>query len=174
MIHIITTKEQNRELCARYPFLIPSNRWSRKRITEAADGGYWPGDPNSIPSYDYEYTELDSMPEGWRIAFGEQLCAELKEELEKTGRLDDYRIVQIKEKFGSLRWYSNWNTDEGYKIISRYTELSKRTCICCGKPATRFTTGWYSPYCDECVPGNEYSVPIEEWLAETEEDAEEE
>lgn len=40
------------------------------RITEAQNGGYWPGEPEAIPEYDYEYTELDSMPEGWRIAFG--------------------------------------------------------------------------------------------------------
>ena len=42
------TKEENRALCERYPFLIPSNRWSGMRITEAADGGYWPRDPEAI------------------------------------------------------------------------------------------------------------------------------
>lgn len=164
------TKEQNRELCERYPFLIPSNRWSGKRITDAADGGYWPGDPKAVPEFDYEYTELDQMPDGWRIAFGEELCAELKAELEKTGRMDDYRITQIKEKFGMLRLYDNWNTEHGYEIIRKYVEMSKRICICCGKPATRITLGWISPYCDDCLSGTgaykEDSVSIEEYFAE--------
>lgn len=159
-------RQRNRQLCERFPFLIPSNRWSGKRITEASDGGYWPGSPETIPEYDYEFTELDDMPSGWRTAFGETLCSELKEELEKHGALDRYRIVQIKEKYGQLRWYDNGNTETGYKIINKYTELSERTCICCGKPATRITTWWISPYCDDCVPKNERSVPIEDWFKE--------
>lgn len=31
-------------------------------------------------------------------------------------------------------------------------KLSAYTCICCGKPATRITLGWISPFCDDCVP----------------------
>lgn len=159
------TKEQNRALCERFPFLIPSNRWSGKRISEAADGVYGLDSPEETPELDYEYTELDAMPGGWRKAFGEQLCEELKAELVRADVLDDYRVVQIKEKFGTLRWYDNGNTDAGYKIISKYEALSARTCICCGKPATRISTGWISPYCDDCCPGK-WTVPIEEYFAE--------
>jgi len=39
------------------------------------------------------------------------LLRELKEELVKFGYLDNYKILQIKEKFGTLRWY-----DAGYSI----------------------------------------------------------
>ena len=166
------TKEQNRALCERFPFLIPSNRWSGKRINEADGRGYWPGAPEETPEWDYEYTELDDMPDGWRKAFGEQLCEELKAELVKAGALDDYRIVQIKEKFGTLRWYDNGNTEAGYKIISKYEALSARTCICCGKPATRIATGWISPYCDDCCSG-ERTIPIEEYFAEIEDEEDE-
>lgn len=103
------------------------------------------------------------MPHGWRIAFGEQLCSELKAELEKGDILDEYRIWQIKEKYGALRWYDNGNTKAGYDILSKYEELSARTCITCGKPATRITRGWISPYCDDCCPQNEPSIPIGEY-----------
>lgn len=163
------TKEQNRALCEKFPFLIPTNRWSGKRINDAAGGGYWPGSPEAVPEYDYEYTELDSMPDGWRAAFGEQLCEELKAELEKAGALDSYRITQIKEKFGTMRWYDSGNTEAGYKILSKYEALSIRTCICCGKPATRIATGWISPYCDDCCSG-ERTIPIEEYFAEIEDE----
>ncbi len=158
------SKEENKALCERFPFLIPSNRWSGRRITEGA--GFWPGDPDRIPEYDWEYTELDEMPDGWRIAFGEALCEELKAVLDAVGHTDEYRIVQIKEKYGYLRWYDNANTREGYKIISKYARISQRTCIVCGKPATQISTGWISPYCDECVSKIKHMerfVPIEEW-----------
>lgn len=106
------------------------------------------------------YTELDSMPQGWRNAFGMDLCKELKTELKKHGALKNYRIMQIKEKFGGLRWYDNRNTKHGYEIIQKYENLSYYTCINCGKPATRISTGWISPYCDDCLKQN--YIPISE------------
>lgn len=158
------TLEKNKELCRKYPFLIPYNRWSGMLITEASNGGYWPGSPESIPEYDYSYTELDDMPEGWRIAFGEQLCDELKQELELSNQMDKYRIIQIKEKYGILHWYDNSQSKKCMDIISKYVKLSERTCICCGKPATRITTTWISPYCDDCC--KETSVPIDEYYSD--------
>ena len=33
-----------------------------------------------------------------------------------------------------------------------------KTCIVCGKPATKMSTGWISPYCDDCVnPNRKYT-----------------
>lgn len=130
-----STIEQNRDLCSRYPFLL-------------------------IREGDYRFTGLDDLPDGWRIAFGEQLCKELKAELEHSGCLDQYHILQIKEKYGSLRWYDHGNTAAGHEIVRKYEEISERTCICCGKPATRITTGWISPYCDACCPAEPF-VPID-------------
>lgn len=147
-------RERNRELCEKYPFLIPTNRFSGKRITEAENGGYWPGAPGEVPEYDYEYTELDDMPEGWRNAFGEQLCEELKQALLDDGgeeALNAYRIVQIKEKYGSLRWYDFGNTKKGYEVIGKYAKLSRETCVGCGAPATKQSTGWICPWCDVCA-----------------------
>ena len=55
------TKEENKALIERFPFLMPHNRFTDK-----------------IPEdFDYHYTELDAMPDGWRIAFGEQMCQEI-------------------------------------------------------------------------------------------------
>ena len=83
------TKEYNKQLVEKYPFLLPRNRWTGKVSKD----------------YDYSYTELDDMPDGWRKAFGEQMCEEIKQELEEKGLLDQYRISQIKEKYGVLCWY---------------------------------------------------------------------
>lgn len=97
------------------------------------------------------FTWLDDMPEGWRIAFGIDLCKELKEALLKANALDDYRIHQVKEKFGGLRWYDSFCTAETRVIIDRYEVLSEKTCIKCGKPAEYSTKNWISPYCKECA-----------------------
>jgi len=152
-------REENKRLCNTYPFLIPSNRFSGKRIN-CGEKGFWPGAPDEIPEWDYEYTELDDMPDGWRIAFGEQMCAEIKQALLDEGGeklLDEYRIVQIKEKYGSLRWYDSWTTERIQQIIDKYENLSMRTCIHCGRPATKISRGWISPYCDKCAsPHGEY------------------
>lgn len=151
-------KRRNRELCERFPFLIPSNRFSGKRITEADEGGYWPGAPEYIPEYDYEDTELDNMPDGWRKAFGEQMCQEIMDELVANDMVDTYRIVQIKEKYGGLRWYDDGFTKKGHEIIDNYERLSYKTCIRCGKPATRMTRGWIMPFCDDCCPEVTYDL----------------
>ena len=142
-------QKKNKELCEKYPFLIPHNRWT-----------------DTIPEdYNYEYIELDALEDGWRIAFGEQLCEELKEALIKTNCLDDYRIIQIKEKWGFLHWYSNTN-DEIRRVISKYEEMSKYICKCCGRPATKVSTGWISSYCDVCadkLSRHEHFVDINEF-----------
>ena len=144
---IETSQKENKQLCEQYPFLLPRNRWT-----------------DEIPKdFDYSYTELDAMPDGWRKAFGLQMCEEVKQELIKINKMDEFRIAQIKEKFGELRFYTNWVTDEIEAIINKYTKLSRKTCINCGKPATVITTGWISPFCNDCVKDiNDNYEPIEE------------
>ena len=105
-----------------------------------------------FPTY---YTELDSMDKGWREAFGMNFCKDLKKALIRTGGyklLFRFRILQIKEKYGRLEVYCIGYNDEINKVISKYSKLSEKTCIRCGKPATWISKGWISPYCDDCVP----------------------
>jgi hypothetical protein len=101
------------------------------------------------------YTELDAMPEGWRKAFGIQMCKEIRSQLIKEHHLFRYRISQIKEKFGGLCWYDETSSREIENIVTKYENLSYETCIICGKPATKITRGWICPYCDEHFPKSE-------------------
>lgn len=119
------------------------------------------------------YSELDALEKGWRIKFGEDICKEIRNSLINTyiknehpnnifrkiscyykgiKLLFNYRIIQIKEKYGYLRWYDFNSTEDVHKIISKYEVISENTCIVCGKPATYHTTGWICPYCDEHKP----------------------
>ena len=97
------------------------------------------------------YTELDAMEPGWRKAFGIQMCKDIRRQLIKERKLFKWRIVQLKEKFGGIRLYSNFASDELYDIIDKYEQISYRTCGVCGKPATKISKGWIYPYCDDCI-----------------------
>ena len=103
---------------------------------------------------DNHLSYTDDIPEGWYKAFGEQMIDELNELLVRYNFVDEYRIVQIKEKYAELRWYSNGvpedMSDEYYKLIDKYEKLSNNTCIKCGDESTHFSTGWIVPLCDRC------------------------
>ena len=119
----------NKELVEEFPFLLPKNRLT-----------------GEVPeNYDYSYTELDAMPEGWRKAFGIQLCKELKEALGEN--LHNYRIMQIKEKYGDLCWYDCGGNDETFKILDKYQTISANTCIKCGQPGELDFDGWILTLC---------------------------
>lgn len=126
-------------------------------------------------------TELNDLEDGWRIKFGEDICKEIRNSLlltyvknEKPTNIFDkikcyrkgikhlfsYRIEQIKEKFGGLRWYAYGDTKDTLEIIRKYEDISEHTCIVCGKGATYRSTGWICPYCEEHKP--EGSVKIGE------------
>lgn len=129
-------KMNNKKLCKRYPFLTIRNWRTNKPIG-------------------YDFTYFDDMPRGWQRAFGVQMCEEIREELIKCNYLYKYRILQIKEKFGELRWYDNGAPAESaekiWKIIDKYTELSHHTCMICGKPAETSSDGyWLYTLCDKC------------------------
>lgn len=132
----------NKDLVAHYPFLMPRSVW----------------DDHLLEDYDYSWTYLDSMPSGWAIAFGIEMCEEIRDDLISNNFLDEYRVVQIKEKYGGLRWYDNGTPKESRicDIISKYEERSLQTCITCGAPATKVSLGWISPYCDSCAASMTY------------------
>ena len=132
----MATIEENKKLIEEFPFLLPRSRFFDKV-------------PNN---YDYSYTELDNMPEGWRKAFGIEMCKEIKAELLKHNYLNDYRILEIKEKYGGLRWYSGPTLKDSnlLDIIHKYEDLSFKICIDCGKQAEYISKGWISPYCKNC------------------------
>ena len=135
---------RNKHLCKRYPFLIPRNVFTDKVVWKAYHNKY---------TYPYCYTELDDMEDGWRAKFGIQMCEEIRQELIKYNFLHDYRILQIKEKFGELRWY-DCGIPKGSKIwniIDKYSLISRQTCLSCGAPAKIIDlNGWLTPLCDRC------------------------
>jgi hypothetical protein len=80
--------------------------------------------------------------EGWY-----PLIQRLIEDLIELGW--DKQIIQVKEKFGGLRFYINTGSDEVHKRIIEAEHESYTICEDCGEPGElRKDLGWYFTLCD--------------------------
>lgn len=60
-------------------------------------------------------------------------------------------FVQVKEKFGALRIYTNFGDDAIDSMISLAARLSQLTCDTCGSPGKNtLIRGWYQTLCEPC------------------------
>ncbi len=70
----------------------------------------------------------------------------------------DYRVYQIKEKFGMLRYYCSAGggsaldeeADAIRSLVSEAERQSSITCEVCGEPGTLTDTGWMKVRCGDC------------------------
>lgn len=68
------------------------------------------------------------------------------------------RALQVKEKYGTLRFYSMPARDEFSKLIDEAEKDSARTCELCGGPGRlREKRLWYKTLCDPCA--HEHGFP---------------
>lgn len=106
--------------------------------------------------------DIRSSAMGWGFECGDgwyYLIRDLAEELYPL--VEKYRLVvdeydcypvatQVKEKYGTLRFYMSTATDEMHDIIDKYEALSAQTCEACGNPGSiDYTKGWLSPTCEK-------------------------
>ena len=81
------------------------------------------------------------IPNGWH-----GIVTKLIQDLQAMGW--DGKLIQIKEKFGGLRFYTK--CDSLHERISEAEVESYATCQKCGKPGkARNFSGWISTVCEE-------------------------
>ena len=145
--------EWRKELTEKYPYLMPHNAFTGK-----------------VP-YDYDYSYIEgeyNLPGGWFLLFL-QMCDDIRKPLEESGQINEFRFLQVKEKYGSMRCYTSGATTDVLDIISKYEFLSQQVCSVCGKPASVLTSGYICPYCAEHVRGGmETVVDSERIIPQTE------
>lgn len=74
------------------------------------------------------------------------LSLALEDECKQSGK--QVEAVQVKEKFGGLRFYVNTGTDRVNRLIGLAEILSERTCEACGKPGRTTNRGhWLKTVC---------------------------
>ena len=127
-------QKKNYMLIKKYPFILPKNNF----------------DLGLSNDYNFNYTILDHMPNGWRTKFGAKLLKELKEAIleYKEDFLYEYFVSQVKEKWGGLRWYDYGSTERMRKVLDKYSKISYKICIVCGKKG-KIDKGysWVMPLC---------------------------
>lgn len=106
---------------------------------------------------------LERIPDGWgrwiRCGAGwYPILARLEERLRTID--PDYRVHQIKEKFGTLRFYwTRQNYDAGREAVADAETESARTCEVCGNPGClRTRRGWLRTLCDDCARSGGYEI----------------
>jgi hypothetical protein len=87
------------------------------------------------------------IPYGWALLIG-KLHLQLKE------LAPHYKIDQVKEKFGGLRFYVTHvplaESKEFYELISKAESESYNICMDCGAPGTLKKDGWWRTNCERC------------------------
>lgn len=62
-----------------------------------------------------------------------------------------FNVSQVKEKFGTLRFYVDGGTKEMHDLINEYEIKTETICEVCGSPGKRETiSGWVKTLCDKC------------------------
>ncbi len=61
-----------------------------------------------------------------------------------------FGVVQVKEKFGGLRFYTTAVPQEVCDLIDKAEALSLDTCEVCGEPGEVRDDGWVRTRCDSC------------------------
>jgi hypothetical protein len=62
----------------------------------------------------------------------------------------DLMVVQMKEKFGGLRYYTNGISDLGNTLVGWAESRSYRVCEYCGERGQERGGGWIKTLCDDC------------------------
>jgi len=172
-------RELDEALCAKYP-LIFKDRNADMRTTamcwglECGDGWYNIIDVLcGLLTSDYRqaqsrYESIKDKVDQPRWEGSKDIITQQKID-EAKAKLDEETLkvpvaVQVKEKFGGLRFYVQAATDKHYQYISFAESMSYRTCEECGAPGKTYTDGWHMTLCDihAAMNGKEEEYEYEE------------
>lgn len=96
---------------------------------------------------------LTEIPSGWWDLV-EEGCRNILAILKAHDHKDfEFETLQMKEKYGELRWYFTAPDDcmeELNQMIDDLTARSKITCNRCGRKAELNTTDYILPWCKSC------------------------
>lgn len=88
---------------------------------------------------------IKQNPNGESVGAYQQLIAQAQEKV-----IPQVEIVQVKEKWGSLRIYLNHYNPEINSILSFAENMSSKTCEKCGNKGYPASTSWIMSLCDPC------------------------
>lgn len=81
---------------------------------------------------------LNSVGRGWALLVKEAFL----------NKMPNVMIVQVKEKFGGLRIYSDRCSDKYHQLLHDIEMRSLQTCEVCGNPGEPRMGGWIKTLCE--------------------------
>jgi len=155
-------KELDEALCAKYPLIFKDRNENMQNTAMCWGFSHGDGWYNIIDTLcglltsEYRgaksrYDHLVEVGVG-NVLYGTKTVTQESIDTAKT-KLDEETLkvpvaVQVKEKFGGLRFYVQAATDKHYSYISFAESMSYRTCEQCGSPGKTYTDGWHTTLCD--------------------------
>jgi len=171
-------KELDEALCARYPLVFRDRHENMQNTAmcwgfDCGDGWYNIIDTlcgmltSEYRGAKSRYDHLAEVGIG-NVLYGTKTVTQEALDEAKT-KLDEETLkvpvaVQVKEKFGGLRFYVQAATDKHYNFISFAESMSYRTCESCGADGKTYTDGWHTTLCDihAAMAGKEEEYEYEE------------
>ncbi len=90
--------------------------------------------------------------DGW-FNIIDNLCANIQSHIDWKNKNEEVItqvvVKQVKEKFGTLRFYISGGDDYIHGLIAMAESMSGVTCESCGSPGTRQGRGWIRTLCDK-------------------------
>lgn len=111
-----------------------------------------------------ELNSIEPILNLYKGKWWEEKCEEIlrnKKYEEVPRKVHQVVAVQVKEKFGGLRFYTNGTDDVVNGMIRMAESLSYRTCEVCGNPGKLRKGGWMQTLCDEHAKGREEEMDDE-------------
>lgn len=111
-----------------------------------------------------EFPEIFPQKDGYAMVWGFE-CGDGWYDLIRTlcktiqGHINSYspkdrppqtEAIQVKEKFGTLRFYTNIHSEFAEGAIEMAAAMSAKICESCGKPGRFLKGGWVKVRCEEC------------------------
>lgn len=107
----------------------------------------------SLQDLQFEYPEAFINPIGFECGDGwfniiQPMVAYICRHNKKY-KSSQIHMTQVKEKYGTLRFYTNHETGPLSRMIKEAEAKSAVTCEQCGEPGKIRGRGWYYTACDE-------------------------
>lgn len=123
-----------------------------------------------VEKYPKLFGDYGAPPDKSLLAFGfecgdgwfdllDTLCTQ-PTRLKPAGEEDDplpLTVLQVKEKYGTLRFYLGACTDEALALVDFAEAMSARICEACGNRGRTCGTTWLKTLCDSCARKQGYA-----------------
>jgi len=96
----------------------------------------------------YEDVHNFACGDGW-FKIIEELSAEIYNEVQRAEC--SCLVTDVKEKYGTLRYYADTPSAKIEKLIDKAESESAKICELCGAPGVIRGSVWFSTYCDDCA-----------------------